>query len=123
MTMGKCLSFAGMMFVVALLFVSPAKADSFDTYTLTGNGLSITFTLPATLTPSSATWNGSINLHNEKGAHKVSALFISTCKSGIRTQHSSQDPRLTPRLGKTLCLQNFQDFLVSFERWNQVRPC
>jgi PEP-CTERM motif len=80
--MGKCLSLAGMMFVVALLFVSPAKADSFDTYTLTGNGLSITFTLPATLTPSSVTWNGIIYISNVTGTYNGSAYTFANVGLG-----------------------------------------
>ena len=58
---------AGMLFAAALLFVQPSKADSFDTYTLTGNGVTITFTLPQTLTPGAVEWNGVIDIYNVTG--------------------------------------------------------
>lgn len=66
--MGKYLSIvAGMLFTAAFLFVQPSKADNFDTYTLTGNGVTITFTLPQTLTPGAVEWNGVIDIYNVTG--------------------------------------------------------
>jgi PEP-CTERM motif-containing protein len=56
--MRKIITVFGLMFVVAVVLVQPAKADNFLTYQLTGNNglnstLNITFTLPQTFTPSS----------------------------------------------------------------------
>jgi hypothetical protein len=59
--MRKFIAIAGLMLFAALLFVQPSKADNFDTYTLVSRGATITFTLPATLTPSSVTWDGILN--------------------------------------------------------------
>ncbi len=68
--MRKCVSIAGMVFLAGFLFVQPSKADNFNTYQLTGaafGGMTISFTLPQTLTPSSVTWNGILNFTNVAG--------------------------------------------------------
>lgn len=65
--MGKFLSFAGVLFLLGLL-VQPASADSFtDNFLLSGDGYTISFSLPSTLTPSSTEWNGIINIQNVSG--------------------------------------------------------
>src|ERR1700756_3470949 len=51
--MRKTLTVFGLLFVVALLSVQPAKADNIVDYQLTGHGFNVTFSLPQTLTPSS----------------------------------------------------------------------
>jgi hypothetical protein len=80
--MCKCVSIAGMLFAAAFLFVQPSRADSFDTYQLTGNGLNITFTLPTTLTPSSVDWNGVINISNVSGTFDGGAYTFATVQLG-----------------------------------------
>jgi len=50
--MRKTLTILGLLFVAAILFVQPAKADSMVDYTLTGTFGVITFDLPQTFTPS-----------------------------------------------------------------------
>jgi hypothetical protein len=65
--MSRYLSIAGILLVAFLLSVQPSKADTFNTYELTGHGLDITFTLPTILTPSSVTWNGILNIQNVSG--------------------------------------------------------
>jgi len=62
--MRKLILAAGMIFFAALLFVKPAKADSFDTFTYTAGATSISFTLPATLTPSSVGPGGLVIITN-----------------------------------------------------------
>jgi hypothetical protein len=44
---------AGMLFLFALLFAAPSRADNVVDYTLTGDGIATTFSLPQTFTPSS----------------------------------------------------------------------
>jgi hypothetical protein len=80
--MRKVISIAGLMVFAALLFVQPSKADNFDTYTLTSGSLSITFTLPATVTPSSVAWNGLINLSNVSGTYDGTAYTFNTVQLG-----------------------------------------
>ncbi len=68
--MRKCVFIAGIVFFASFLFVQPSKADNFNHYQLTGaafGGLTISFTLPQTLTPSSVTWNGILNFTNVAG--------------------------------------------------------
>src|SRR5437773_212959 len=50
--MRKHFLFAGMLLAAALVFAIPSKADSVN-YTLTGSGITATFSLPQTLTGSS----------------------------------------------------------------------
>ena len=80
--MGKCVSLAGIVFVAAILFAQPAKADNFNTYQLTGSGLNITFTLPQTLTPSSVTWSGILNFSNITGTMNGAAYTFATVQIG-----------------------------------------
>jgi hypothetical protein len=61
--MVKLFSFAGIL-LLALLFVQPASADS---YQLSGDGYSISFSLPSVVTPSSVSWNGIIDIANVSG--------------------------------------------------------
>src|SRR5258707_6785044 len=68
--MRKCVSIAGIVLFVGFLFVQPSKADNFNHYQLTGaafGGMTISFTLPQTVTPSSVTWNGILNFTNVAG--------------------------------------------------------
>jgi hypothetical protein len=68
--MRKCVSVAGIMLFASMLFVQPSKADNFNHYQLTGaafGGMTISFTLPQTLTPSSVSWNGILNFTNVAG--------------------------------------------------------
>ena len=57
--MRKHVLIAGMLIVAALAFAMPSKADTVD-FTLTGGALggSITFSLPATFTPTAGTGSG-----------------------------------------------------------------
>jgi hypothetical protein len=80
--MRKLISIAGMILFVALLFVQPAKADNFDTFTLTSGSTTISFTLPATLTPSSVAWNGLINLTNVSGTYDGGSYTFNTVELG-----------------------------------------
>jgi hypothetical protein len=81
--MGKCLStVAGILFVAAFLFVQPSKADSFNTYTLTGNGVDITFSVPQTLTPSTVEWNGVIDIYNVTGTLNGKAFNFARVQLG-----------------------------------------
>src|ERR1700719_2696430 len=77
-TMRKLILAAGMIFFVALLFVQPAKADSFDTFTYTAGGTSISFTLPAILTPSSVGLGGLINIANVTGTYDGGSYTFNT---------------------------------------------
>ncbi len=66
--MGKLFSFAGILLAGILLFVPLASADSStNVYQLSGEGYSITFSLPTVLTPSSVAWNGVIDIANVSG--------------------------------------------------------
>src|SRR5258707_6781173 len=68
--MRKCVSIAGIVLFVGFLFVQPSKADNFNHYQLTGaafGGMTISFTPPQTLTPSSVSWNGILNFTNVAG--------------------------------------------------------
>jgi hypothetical protein len=67
---------------VALLFVQPAKADNFDTFTFTSNYATISFTLPATLTPSAVLWNGIINITNVSGIYDGGSYTFNTVQLG-----------------------------------------
>jgi hypothetical protein len=67
--MRKCLSIAGILLFAALLFVQPSKADSFDTFTLTASFVTITFTVPSTVTPATVNQAGMITLTNVMGAN------------------------------------------------------
>jgi hypothetical protein len=80
--MRKFISIAGTALFVALLFVQPAKADNFDTFTLTTHGTSISFTLPATLTPSSVAWNGMITLANVSGTYDGGSYTFNAVQLG-----------------------------------------
>ncbi len=80
--MRKLISIAGMTLFVALLFVNPAKADSFDTFTLTSGSTSIIFTLPATLTPSSVESNGIVNITNVTGTYDGGSYTFNTVQLG-----------------------------------------
>jgi PEP-CTERM motif len=68
--MRKSVFMAGIVFFAGFLFVQPSRADNFNHYELTGpafGGMTISFTLPQTLTPSSVTWNGILNFTNVAG--------------------------------------------------------
>jgi hypothetical protein len=80
--MRKCASIAGIMAFAALLFVQPSKADNFDTFTLTTGATTISFTVAQTLTPSSVTWNGLINLTNVVGAYNGKAYTFADVQIG-----------------------------------------
>jgi hypothetical protein len=80
--MQKCLTYAGILLVSAFLFVQPSKADSFDTYQITGPGLNITFTLPSTLTPSSVGRGGDFYLSNVAGTYDGQAYTFATVLLG-----------------------------------------
>jgi|ERR1700719_1403174 len=78
----KCISIAGIFLFAALLFVQPSRADNFDTYTFISGQKQITFTVPQTLTPSSVTWNGIINLTNIAGTYDGGAYTFATVQLG-----------------------------------------
>jgi hypothetical protein len=80
--MRKIISVAGMVLFVALLLVQPAKADNFDTFTFTSSGASISFTLPATLTPSNVGRNGLINIANVSGTYDGGSYTFNTVQLG-----------------------------------------
>ena len=80
--MRKCLSYAGILFVAAFLFAQPSKADNFDTFQLTGPGLSISFTLPQTLTPSSVGLAGLLNISNVTGTYDGGAYTFANIQIG-----------------------------------------
>ena len=80
--MRKFISVAGMILFVALLFVQPAKADNFDTFTFTSGSTSISFTVPATLTPASVGWNGLINITNVSGTYDGGSYTFNTVQLG-----------------------------------------
>lgn len=81
--MGKYISIvAGMVFVAAFLFVQPSKADNYETYTLTGNGTDITFTVDQTLTPGNVEWNGVIDIYNVKGTFNGAAYTFNRIQLG-----------------------------------------
>jgi hypothetical protein len=80
--MRKFISVAGIILFVALLLVQPAKADNFDTFTFTSNAASISFTLPATLTPSSVSWNGIISITNVSGIYDGGSYAFNTVQLG-----------------------------------------
>jgi len=65
--MGKLLFYAGMLFLLGLALVQPASADSITNYSLSGDGYTITFSLPTVVTPSSVAWNGVIDFQNISG--------------------------------------------------------
>jgi hypothetical protein len=81
--MRKFISIAGMILFVALLLVQPAKADNFDTFTLTSGSTNISFTLPATLTPSSVGRNGLINIANVSGTYDGGSYTFNTVQPPI----------------------------------------
>ena len=80
--MRKFIVIAGLMLFAAILFVQPSKADNFDTYTLVSRGATITFTLPARVTPSSVTWDGIINLTNVSATYDGAAYTFATVQLG-----------------------------------------
>jgi len=80
--MRKFISAAGMILFVALLLVQPAKADNFDTFTLTSGNTSISFTLPATLTPVSVAWDGLITITNVSGIYDGGNYTFNTVQLG-----------------------------------------
>ncbi len=80
--MRKFISIAGTVLFVALLFVQPAKADSFDTFTYTAGSTSISFTLPATLTPSSVALNGLVNITNVSGTYDGGSYTFNAVQLG-----------------------------------------
>jgi hypothetical protein len=80
--MRKSISIAGAILFVALLFVQPAKADNFDTFTFTAGSTSISFTLPATLTPSSVAWNGLVNITNVSATYDGGSYTFNTVQLG-----------------------------------------
>jgi hypothetical protein len=89
--MRKCVSIAGIVLFASFLFVQPSKADNFNHYQLTGaafHGMTISFTLPQTLTPSSVSWNGILNFTNVAGVYGVSGQLtpynFSTVEIGSR---------------------------------------
>ena len=81
--MQKSLTVAGILLVSAFLFVQPSRADSLDTFQLTGpGGLNITFTLPSTLTPSSVGRGGNLYLTNVTGTYDGHAYTFATVLLG-----------------------------------------
>ena len=81
--MQKSLTVAGILLVSAFLFVQPSRADSFNTYQLTGpGGLNITFTLPSTLTPSSVGRGGNLYFTNVTGTFDGRAYTFATVQLG-----------------------------------------
>jgi hypothetical protein len=82
--MQKYISYAGLLFVTALLFVQPSRADSFgfDTFQLTGPGVTISFTLPSTLTPSSVDWEGLLSISNVAGIYDGAPYTFWTVQLG-----------------------------------------
>jgi hypothetical protein len=80
--MRKFIWTAGMTLFVALLLVQPAKADNFDTFTLTSSYASISFTLPATLTPANVAWNGLIRIANVSGTYDGGNYAFNTVQLG-----------------------------------------
>lgn len=73
---------AGMLFVAAFLFAEPSKADNFNTYTLTGNGVDITFSIPQTFTPGNVEWNGVIDIYNVSGTFDGQAYNFARIQLG-----------------------------------------
>src|SRR5262245_14378 len=71
--MRKHFLFAGILLAAALLFAGPSKADSVA-YNITGPGLSVTFTLPQTFTPTAGT--GPFILTNVSGTLNGSPLTM-----------------------------------------------
>ena len=80
--MRKLISAAGMVLFVALLFVQPAKADNFDTFTFTSAGTNISFTLPATLTPANVGLGGIANITNVSGTYDGGSYTFNTVQIG-----------------------------------------
>lgn len=80
--MRKFAAIAGMLLIAALVSVQPSKADSFNTYQLTGNGMNVTFTLPQTLTPSSVSFGGILNFTNVAGSYGHGVYNFSTIQLG-----------------------------------------
>jgi len=80
--MSKSISIAGTILFVALLFVQPAKADNFDTFTFISGPTNISFTLPATLTPSSVAWNGLISITNVPATYDGWSYTFNTVQLG-----------------------------------------
>ena len=78
----KSISIAGTILFVALLFVQPAKADSFDTFTYISGPTSISFTLPATLTPLSVAWDGLITITNVSATYDRASYTFNTVQLG-----------------------------------------
>src|SRR5260370_9115781 len=101
-TMRKLISIAGILLFAALLFVQPSKADSFDTYTLTAGSTVISFTLPATITPSSVTWDGIINLTNVKATYDGGAYTFATVQLGATVYMGASNYAATWYLTKSI---------------------
>ena len=80
--MRKLISVAGMVLFVALLFVQPAKADNFDTFTVVSGGTNISFTLPATLTPSVVGLGGLVSIMNVSGTYDGGSYTFNTVQIG-----------------------------------------
>src|SRR5258705_2569820 len=92
--MRKSVFIAGIVFFAGFLFVQPSKADNFNHYELTGaafGGMTISFTLPQTLTPSSVT-DGILNFTNVAGTwgkdgqntpYNFSTVMIGSMRSGL----------------------------------------
>jgi len=80
--MPKCLSYAGILFFAAFFFAQPSKADNFDTFQLTGPGVSISFTVPQTMTPSSVGWGGLLNFSNITGTYDGGAYTFANIQIG-----------------------------------------
>jgi hypothetical protein len=100
--MRKFIAIAGVMLFAALLFVQPSKADNFDTYTLVATGTTITFTLPATVRPSSVTWDGIINLTNVSGTYDGGAYTFATVQLGAKGYMGATNYASTGSLTKSV---------------------
>jgi PEP-CTERM motif len=65
--MRRYFSVAATLVLGTLLFVQPSKADTINTYHLTGHGYDITFSLPTIVAASMVEWNGVIDIANVEG--------------------------------------------------------
>src|ERR1700741_5010642 len=80
--MRKLISVAGMVLFVALLFVQPAKADNFDTFTFVSGGTNISFTVPATLTPAIVGLGGLVVITMVSGTKNGRSYTFKTVQIG-----------------------------------------
>jgi hypothetical protein len=102
--MRKFIAIAGLMLFAALLSVQPSKADNFDTYTLVSRGATITFTIPATVAPSSVARNGIINLTNVSATYDGAAYTFATVQLGAAGYMGATNYAATGSLTKSVAL-------------------